>query len=458
MGVGEMGSVKHLDQSSRKFGVLVAAFGLVGLVAGTPLALAQQTTTAPGKADRTDRRPAASGQRIVPNPTIEPTRGVGVEERARESYAAQGLRVGSFIVLPSLRNEVRFNDNLFATPNDKVDDFIFDLGPEIRAISNWRNHSLNATVSGNIGRYAERIAENYEDFLINLDGRLDITKDAKAFANLQANHLHEERGSVDDANGRSPTTYNRYVATTRYEHGMNKIRLKAGAGATVLRYDNTETTTGLIFSDNRDRVEYAANGRGEYMFFEKYGVFASLDGIDVNYDTVDTTGLLRSSTGYDARVGALIDFTGLLTGEIYAGYVKRRYNDSALTDIGVPIFGVGLLWNVSGLTTLEMEIAREIAETTSVGVSGILNTKAEVTVNHELKRNILLRGKLGYTDSDFRGTGRSDESYNGELGMTYLLNQNFSFEASLKYTDRTSSDSSQSYEQTIGTFTLVAKM
>lgn len=452
-------------RTPRRLGLVAIITVLGGVAIWTQTVVAQQNTsgqstqTPPtGKAIGQERRAAPSGQRITPNPKIEPTRGVGVEDRSREGYAAQGIRVGSFLFLPSARTELSFNDNLFATPNEKIDDFIFDLGPELQVRSNWRNHALNALVSGNIGRYVERIAENYQDYLLSADGRLDISKDAKAFMNVEANHLHEERGSVDDVNGRNPTTYNRYNAAVRYEHGVNKLRFLGGTGVTGYRFDNTKTAAGLIFSDNRDRFEYAANARGEYMFFEKYGVFASVDGIDVDYDTADGSGLIRSSTGYDARAGALIDFTGLLTGEVYAGYVDRRYKDSALTDIGVPVYGAGLLWNISGLTTLEFDIAREIAETTSIGVSGILSTTADLVINHELKRNILLRGAINYTDSDFRGSGRSDERYSAELGAKYLLNQNFTFEASLKYVERSSSDSSQSYEQTVGSFAIVAKM
>ena len=376
-GVAGVVVLKLLMFSRRCLGHVPITLAIGGFLLGATMAHAQQVTTGQqtsgGKAGETTtgvRRQAPAGQRIVPDPTIEPTRGVSVENRSRESYAAQGIRAGAFILLPSVKSEVQFNDNLFATPNDKVDDFIFDLGPEIRALSNWRNHALNATVSGNIGRYAERIAENYQDYLAAVDGRLDITKDAKAFMNVGVSHLHEERGSVDDTNGRNPTTYNRYEAAIRYEHGINRVRFKTGTGVVGYRFDNTDTTTGLIFSDTRDRFEYEANARAEYMFFDQYGVFASVDGIDVNYDTVDGAGLFRSSTGYDGRVGALIDFTGLVTGEIYAGYVKRRYKDANLRDIGVPIYGAGVLWNISGLTTLELDIARTISETTSVGVAG----------------------------------------------------------------------------------------
>ncbi len=445
----------------RMLGILVSCF-VAGLLLPRPLTAQQATpvkpdeTTTPSATDRLREAPA--GQRITPNPKIEPTRGVGVEDRARESYAAQGVRAGSFVVFPSLESKFIYNDNIFATPNATVDDFILDLKPGVRVQSNWRNHSFGAFVFGNIGEYAQQDNEDYEDLNVLLDGRLDISKDAKAFATAAFNHLHEERGSVDDANSRVPTTYNRYEATARYEHGINKLRFLGGAGATGYFYDNTETSTGLIFSDERDRLEYRADVRGEYMFFEKYGAFVSAEGIDVDYDRRTAAGLLRSSTGYDLRAGALIDFTGLLSGELYGGYVRRQYEDSALTDIGVPIFGAGILWNVTGLTTVEYELTRSILETTSIGVSGILSTSASVEVNHELKRNILLRGVLGYTDSEFRGTTRNDESYDAELGATYLLNQNFSFEASLKYIDRSSTEGSQAYEQTVGSITLVGKL
>lgn len=399
-----------------------------------------------------------TGQRITPNLKIEPTRGGSVENRARESYTAQGIRLGAFIVLPTIRTKLVYNDNLFATPDQTIDDFILDLEPGVRVQSNWRNHALNASLSRKIGSYFERSAEDYEDLNVLVDGRYDVRKDSKAFMRLGFNHLHEERGSVDDVTGKNPTTYNLYSAGLRYEHRLSKIRLLGGVGADVYRFDNTETSTGLIFSDERDRQEYSADVRGEYRFFEQYGAFISVEGIDVDYDIRTAAGLLRSSNGYDIKLGALIDLTGLLAGEVYGGYVRRQYTDSALTDIGVPVFGASVLWNVSGLTTLEVDLSRGIAETTSIGVSGILNTSLDFVVNHELKRNILLKGELGYTDAEFRGTNRSDDVYNAELGAIYLLNQNFSLEASLKYTDRSSSTSTQSYEQTVGSLTFVVKM
>ena len=360
--------------------------------------------------------------------------------------------------MPTFRTKIEYNNNLFATPDGTIDDLILDLGPGVRLQSNWRNHALNAAISGNIGSYFDLSSEDYEDLSIVVDGRFDVRKDSKAFMNLGFNHLHEERGSVDDVNGKTPTTFNLYTAGLRYDHGMNKVRFAGGVGAEVYRFDNTETTTGLIFSDERDRQEYSADVRGEYRFFDRYGAFVSVEGIDVDYEIRTAAGLLRSSTGYDVKAGALIDLTGLLAGEIYGGYVKRQYTDSALTDIGVPVYGASIFWNVSGLTTLEVDLSREIAETTSIGVSGILNTSVDFVLSHELKRNILLRGELGYTDAEFRGTGRSDDVYNAEIGATYLLNPNFSCEASLKYTDRSSSTSTQSYEQTVGSVTLVAKM
>lgn len=452
--------VMRLQSCALRALTFTLVFGAVNAMA--PVVLAQQSnsaqTTQRAPATTDNRRQAPAGQRLTPNPKIEPTRGVGVEDRARESYTAQGIRAGSFIILPTLRNKLAYNDNIFATRDDKIDDFILDIEPGVRAQSNWRNHALNASVSGNIGLYNDNDAEDYEDLIIAVDGRFDVMKDSKAFMNVGFNHLHEERGSVDDANGRNPTTYNLYNAGLRYEHGLSKIRYSGGVGVTGYLYDNTETSTGLIFSDERDRLEYTADLRGEYMFFEKYGAFVSVEGIDVDYDRRTAAGLLRSSKGYDARAGVLIELTGLLAGEVYGGYVQRRYDDSSLTDIGVPIVGANILWNLSGLTTVEMDVSRDVTETTSIGVSGILNTGVEFIVNHELKRNILLRGELGYRESEFRGTGRSDDIYEAELGAQYLLNQNFSFEASLKYTDRSSSLSLQSYEQTVASVTLVAKM
>lgn len=454
---------KRLRESGR---LSLLAVTVVSLLTSAPVMAQQSGTTGAGTSAQNrgtndpnqTRRSKDAGQRELPDTKIAPSRGQAVDDRARESYEAQGIRAGSFIVFPTLTSKLIFNDNLFATPNDPKDDFTIDLGPEVGFYSDWKNHAFNGYASANIGRYFERTSEEYEDGSVGLNGRLDITRNIKTYINANGSHLHEERGSVDDVNGVEPTTYNLYNGDIIYDHKINRFRFELDVGAAVYRYDNTETSAGLILSDLRDRIEYKAGGRAEYMFFDNYGVFVSMDGTDIDYDSLNSDGILRSSNGYEARAGALIELTGVLSGDVYVGYIDRRYKENALRDTNAPVYGAGLLWNFSGLTTLRFNASQAIAETTSTDVSGILNTTAAVTVNHELKRNILLNGLLEYTDSDFRGTDRNDDNIKAEVGATYLLNQNFGVEFSLRYTDRTSTDAAQEYEQLLGSLSLIAKL
>jgi hypothetical protein len=81
------------------------------------------------------------------------------------------------------------------------------VSPNLRARSNWRNHQLNLGANATIGRYASESDENFEDFSVGLDGRLDITRRNQLRLGGSYNQLHEGRGSPDNVRGVESTVF-----------------------------------------------------------------------------------------------------------------------------------------------------------------------------------------------------------------------------------------------------------
>src|SRR5919206_3265727 len=137
----------------------------------------------------------------------EPQRNESVFQRARPDYDPLGVRAGAFRIFPRAEVAEACNDNIFATKNNEVDDFITLLRPQIRAESDWGRHALGFQAGAENGRYFDHTGEDYLDGYVSTDGRIDIVHNTFLRTGLGWQHLHEDRGSPDDVQGEEPTEY-----------------------------------------------------------------------------------------------------------------------------------------------------------------------------------------------------------------------------------------------------------
>ena len=101
--------------------------------------------------------------------------------------------MGSFFLFPRAELDETYNDNIFATPNQKSSDFITTLAPSFDLLSNWNQDALNLHAGAAIGTYASHSSENFQDAFASADGRLDIDEGRQAYGGLQISKQHEVR-------------------------------------------------------------------------------------------------------------------------------------------------------------------------------------------------------------------------------------------------------------------------
>jgi hypothetical protein len=142
-----------------------------------------------------------------------------------------------------------------------------------------------------------------------------------------------------------------------------------------------------------------------------------------------------------------VDLTGLLYGEARVGYMKRDYSDPGYRDTSGLSFGVDLLWNVTPLTSIRFGADRAIEESSSTIAAGNRRTQFDLSLDHELLRNLILGGAVGYARIEPLGPIPSSSAYLGRLDARYLVSRRVSLRGGYLFTKRTSASIDRRFEE-----------
>jgi len=376
----------------------------------------------------------------------QPERGETVTNRPRPELDPLGVHAGGLFIYPRLGLQEFYNDNIFATDSNETDDFITLITPRVDVTSDWNKHAFDLYGKAAIGRYADQTEEDFEDFSVGTNGRLDITQRAKLRAGVSYDRLHQGRGSPDDVRSQGgspavePEIFDVSSVFLNYQQWLGRFLLESGGEVDRLGYDNVGTEDGgIIIYDDRDRAIYAGNLKMGYEFMPGYTAFARGEVDYRRYDDLccGSNPVDRDSQGYLIEVGTDFDVTAVLFGDVAIGYRSQDYDDPGFDTIGDVAGRASLAWNPTGLTTVSASITRgEVIETTLSGSAAIFETAGRVTVDHELLRNLLLQAAVSVGDEDYQDIDRSDTYVRGGFGAKYLMNRYIQLDLSYDYLSR----------------------
>jgi len=363
-----------------------------------------------------------------------------------DPYEPLGIRAGAFLVFPSIDTGLTYDDNVFATKNDTDDDFIFTVRPEITAESQWSVHSLAVSTFGEFGFYESETDSNYQDFGGAVAGTLDVLRNSRADGRLAISRLHDDREDPDQADVQDVTQYFLYDATVGYRHTFNRVFLRPTGFARRYAYENA----GDVSNAGRDYNTYGLGLRTGFIVSPRISVFTQVDGDLVRYDE---GGDNDDSNGVDVLGGVEVDFNRLIVGEASIGYGWRTYDNDDFDDTNGLAANLGITWTPTQLTTVNFVGRSAIDESDVVfegdRASGELNQRIGVIVNHDLRRNIVLTASTSYERGDFQETSRTDHTFRAGGGVSYLINRNFSVDATYNFSTRDSDDDDSEFDRNI---------
>jgi hypothetical protein len=379
----------------------------------------------------------------------------GVLERDRPAYAAKGIRVGTVLLYPALDLSAAYDDNIYESKNNKTDDFILQVRPELKLETNLPRHAFWFRGDVLSGTYASHAHENRTDYYVGGGSRIDIKRTLNWNTDVEYQKDTEDRGSPDVSGAAAePVNFRHFQANSALRYRPGRFNVAMGGIYENYNFDNAALISGG-FQNNKDRNRdvYAGYGRVGYDLSPGYELFALGMYSITNYaQHFDDNGFNRDSAGYNVELGTRFEVTNVISGELTVGYLDRDYNNtfSGAATASLPsASGVSteskINWYVTRLTTLNFGASRRVQETTLFGASSYLDTVLSTGVDHELMRNLILSADFRYDERDYKGINRTDDYYQAMLRALYLINRNFSVAGEYRFVDRDSTVASQDY-------------
>ena len=365
-----------------------------------------------------------------------------VFERSRPKYDAKGLPIGGggLSLFPSLDVSEKYDNNVYATKNNKRDDFETIIEPTLTLKSNWSRHSLSATAYGRINHYADLTTENNKEYGAQATGVLDLPHASTLVATGGYSRQTIARGDPEQSNGvgSSPEQVDLLTGGAQYSHPFGRIRVTVGG--TVNDY---ETVDGA--DPGANRTEYKGTARVAYEISAALNAF-----VEPYYQArrYDIGGLFNRDVDiYGIGVGFGYDITGKLYGETQVGYYKADFKSNVYSDTSGVFVRSEATWNLSALTSIIGGIERG-NQASNVGTASSSTTSAiDLRVEREIARNITaaITGRYERQKYENFSGGRQDNYYRIGWIANYLIDRHVALFVQYQYQDRHSDVSTAEY-------------
>lgn len=372
------------------------------------------------------------------------------EPRAEESdYAALGVRVGAFVLRPSLEIGVGLTTNATSTPKPSAGSVV-SLAPRLTGASDWSRHSLAFDLKGSFLAYPGYSDQNAPSGDGSVDARFDLTETARIDLKGTFSFARESAGSSESAGAA--------IASTRVTTGASVgVTERFGPIDVTLRGDVTRQTFtggtaaggGAIASEaDRNNTLAVAALRLGYEVSPAITPFVEGQARLRTYDvSVDSNGLARDSVGWGLKAGLAFDMNPMLTGEVSVGFVDERPDDPRLGDLRGATFDASLVWSPTRLTKVTLTATTAFEPTTLATSAGSAAYTGEVKVEHAVWRNLTAELGGSLTVRDYQGLPLVEREAGATAGLTWKVNREVGVFLRAGHTRFTSTTAGQDYDE-----------
>ncbi len=345
-------------------------------------------------------------------------------------FAPVGVDVGSLRLIPYVETDTGYDSNPNFLSSDAMGSPYAHGEVGLSAQSLWSQHSFTADLRGGYYDYFRVPDANRPQATGTVTGRIDVLRDTQI--NLVSTFDVETQqpgspilaipNSVFITNRPLIVTYGQSAGVTQ-EFNRLSISLK-GAFARYSFGDATQsngTTLPLSLDDFND---YGVEGRVSYEVTPALIPYVDVLGDRRSYDhSADVYGFARSSNGVAEKLGAKLEFTRLLTGDVAVGYANRVYVDPRLPNLSAPTIDASLIYSITPLTTATLSAATFLSETTLAYAAGTVSRSVSLNLTHALRPDLLLSGTVAYANNVYDGAPITEQIYSGTLKADYSLSR-----------------------------------
>lgn len=366
---------------------------------------------------------------------------IGVLDRPRPAYAAQPIRAGRIEIMPQIIGTLEYDDNVFATDDNRVSDGIVRLRPRVSVARPDPDLSLSLAGEAELTRYLSQTSENSEQYTLEGRARYTVSRETLVDVRLLQARAIEERTAPGSLTGLSrPNRFDLSEAYAEVRHEVGRIRVRTTLDWERRNYVDNRSRLGLpIDQDFRDRSTVTIGTIGEYALSPSFAVFVAGSANKRDYRTRIGPIPARDSRGWELAAGASFELGKLMRGALRLGYLSQDYASPQFRDVNGLLVRGELSYFVTPLVTITATADRSVVETGVLEAAGYLRSAVGLRADYELLRNLILQGEVGYERRRFNAVDRRDDRFAAGFSATWLLSPRWSLKGELRHRGQDSS-------------------
>lgn len=397
-------------------------------VDSTTTATTDDTDTAELDQD-TNRRAVTidSADRLPLDPGAERVEAIEGQDREAEDdpFAATGIKLGSFVIRPTLEQGLTASSNADSSSEGKPA-LLSETTLRFNVISDWRENS--AVIDG-YGTFLKTISgDEIQEARGRVEGTLnvDLDNELRAIARLGYEAAPESASSPVVIEGTAEQPVRQTIdGSLAVEKDAGKMRFALTGAVEHDIYGDAKLSNGTVLSQkDRDSTLYTATLRTGYEISPAITPFTEVEVGRRLYDQrVDSSGFERSSTRLGARAGVELDMGEKLAGEFSAGWLREAIDDDRLPAISGATVNADLKWSPERGTIIGLTGQTTVEGTTTAGESGDILYSGRLTGERQIRANLTGNAALGADWRDYVGSDGHDLTLSAEAGLTWWLNR-----------------------------------
>jgi hypothetical protein len=362
-----------------------------------------------------------------------------VANSRRDAFAPSGVRMGNFVIHPSVGAAVVFDDNIFAVDADKRSDFRSEITPGVRLKSNLPRHVLDFSLDGKIVNYAENSDQDYANYRAKADGALHFDHAHTISLTLSSALNHEERDDpLFSQFADEPIPVFEQRAAIGITRDVGRLYGTLAASFDDRNYSDVKSVDGSeLDQDSRDSQVYGLHFKAGYRFSPGFDAVGKLRALRTENRGDGVTD--RDSWGYEAVAGLAFETNPLLKWRILGGFGLRDYTESGLDDLQTLLLNADVQWLPTQRLTIYASLYRQIEDALDLGSTSVVQTGGKIRADFEIYHNLVLSGAVELRQDEFGGADRTDDVALGRVSLDYYATENWLFTFGYEHQVRDSS-------------------
>jgi hypothetical protein len=350
---------------------------------------------------------------------------------APPASAVGNLQLGPVELHPSFMVTEAYDDNVCRTENrqcqdpknsnetkDGTDNYTI-FSPGLQVALPFQTHRFEAEYRGDWGRYNEFKTENYTDN--NVKGRL-----ALHFPGGLSVRGKEEYTSGHDAPGTAQNIQIDFFHRNTAGGGLDfevgpKLRLAVDYTNLILNYAD-DARNGF-----RDRTDNTVGGTIYYKFMPKTSALVEYDYTATNFDESNPALLSVDNKTQRGYLGLTWDITARSQGTAKAGYAKKNYQESGVSNFQGGIVSIALSHELTQRTSLKFDAVRDVQESNIVNQPYYLTTGGRLVLNHNIHPKVSFKMNAGFSRDQYPDDMTIGTETRKRMDDTWVLGGRFEY-------------------------------